>query len=123
MSKKVIIKISVALVIIVVVSIGTLFIVSTLDTPKDKQSDTGVKETESTPARLYSDAETALKNGDSEKAKELFEQAKESYSKEDTDEAANKLANIESHLQAIKLQKQNSNQGSTKPTPLAESGQ
>ena len=123
MSKKVIIKISVALVIIIVVSIGTLFIMSTLGGPKDKPSDTDVKETESASARFYSDAETALKNGDSKKAKELFEQAKDSYSKENADEVADRLANIESHLQAIKLQNQNSDQENIEPTPLAESGQ
>lgn len=124
MSKKLIIKACIALVIIVAASVATVVVMKLMSAPQRTVTSENSDEHKSPSADdIYKQAEEALKTNDLVKAKDLFQKAKDSYSKNPDDKASEKLADIESHLQTIKLKEQGPPITDSTKMPLVKSGQ
>ncbi len=125
MLKRIIIKVSIPLVVIVAIGAVTVITMRLLSVPQKnvvpENSHQGNKDIAAD--NLYRQTEAAFKAGDSTKAKDLFQKAKESYLKDPSEEALEKLANTESYLQTINLKEKGPPIVDSTKLPLVKSGQ
>ncbi len=123
MNIKKLIKISIlGIIAIALIASVTVAIMFFLKAPQNQGADEVVSPTPPSAESLYDQALKASEGGNTAKAKELFDKAKTAYLEDKSDEAAQRLADIESHQQLLKLQAENESMKQSE-APLAESGQ